>query len=94
MTILFVYRTYRKRPFFSSDRNHLHFRLIDKGLTAWQVDMIFYSVTITLGITSLYMSGRGKLVTFGLLVAVFLILWFLLLRVVNYRNEEIDTDDI
>ncbi|MFA6321939.1 MAG: MraY family glycosyltransferase [Candidatus Buchananbacteria bacterium] len=54
-----------------ADRKHLHFRLLDIGLSHRQAVLFLYSATAAFGLTSLFLHSRGKL------IALFLLLLFM-----------------
>ena len=49
-----------KNPFRSSDRKHLHHRLIDAGLNQKQAVLFFYGVSTFFGISGLFLQSLGK----------------------------------
>ncbi len=44
----------------SADRKHLHYRLLDVGLTQRQAVVLLYGITAGFGITSLFLGTKGK----------------------------------
>lgn len=64
-------------PFTSSDRRHLHFRLLDAGLSVRQSVLIIYAVVALFGLSTLYVHGLHKVYTLAglLLVMVVLVVW-------------------
>lgn len=60
---------HRKSPFVG-DRLHLHFRLIDLGYTQKQTAFILYLVSAVFGFSAVLLQSTGKLIAFGMLVAV------------------------
>lgn len=50
-------------PFTTADRSHLHFRLLDAGLSVRQSVLTLYTVMAVFGVSTLFVSGRMKLVT-------------------------------
>jgi UDP-GlcNAc:undecaprenyl-phosphate GlcNAc-1-phosphate transferase len=68
---IFIYRAVRGVSPFSADRNHLHHRLIDIGLSHKGTVIIIYIVNIliiglTLGLSSLYINPNYTLIIVGL----------------------------
>jgi UDP-GlcNAc:undecaprenyl-phosphate GlcNAc-1-phosphate transferase len=49
-------------PFRTSDRTHLHYRLLDSGLTQRQAVLLIWFVTLAFGLSTLLLSGWGKAV--------------------------------
>jgi UDP-GlcNAc:undecaprenyl-phosphate GlcNAc-1-phosphate transferase len=79
---LILVRLRRGRSFGQADRRHLHFRLVDLGLSQRQVVGLYYGLSGVFGILALIVSSRlfklGALLALGLLtVAVLaLVTWF------------------
>jgi UDP-GlcNAc:undecaprenyl-phosphate GlcNAc-1-phosphate transferase len=85
---LIISRIRAGQPIGQADRRHLHFRLLDLGLSARQVVLIYYGYCILLGATALIVSSRLlKLIT---LVVLGIGTLFLLAAVAraNLRREE------
>ncbi len=57
-----------KSPF-KGDRLHLHFRLLDLGLSQRQVVVILYSLSALFGVIAIFLQSMGKLVALGVLFA-------------------------
>lgn len=57
----------KKNPFRFADRHHLHFRLLDLGLSAPQTVLIFSLTSLIFGFSALFLQSRGKLVTLAIL---------------------------
>lgn len=55
------------------DRKHLHFRLLDLGLSQRGAVLVFYVLATVFGITTLVLQSREKLVAFGILVVLMII---------------------
>ncbi len=65
-----------KNPFKSPDRKHLHFRLVDAGISPRLTVLIFSAVSILFGMSALFLQSRGKflsLVALGCLMALFIV---------------------
>ncbi len=63
----------RQNPFKTADRKHLHFRLLDAGLGARATVLLYCSVSLIFGLTTLFFQSRGKflsLIILGGLMAV------------------------
>jgi len=56
----------RKSPA-QADRKHLHFRLLDAGLTHRQTVLLLYLIAALFGSLSLFNTTKGKIILFGLL---------------------------
>lgn len=63
-----------------SDRNHLHFRLLDFGLSHRQTVLFLYFISLLFGLTALFLQTQGKLVALGILGGVMLSLILVLSR--------------
>jgi UDP-N-acetylmuramyl pentapeptide phosphotransferase/UDP-N-acetylglucosamine-1-phosphate transferase len=62
-----------RRSIVSPDRKHLHFRLLDLGLSQRQVVTLLYTLTAAFGVIGLLLSGRSKawsLLVLGVIMAV------------------------
>lgn len=70
-----------KNPFKSSDRKHLHHRLIDLGLNQKQAVLSFYAVSGFFGLSALFLQSKGKVwalaLLFLLMVALIIFFYFL-----------------
>ncbi|MDD4412396.1 MAG: MraY family glycosyltransferase [Patescibacteria group bacterium] len=61
-----------KNPLKTADRKHLHFRLLEAGLSVKQSVLVFYAAAVIFGLSALFLQSRGKL--FLLLILVILII--------------------
>lgn|SRR3989338_5885030 len=77
---------YRSSPFIG-DRQHLHFRLLDVGLSHRQAVLLLYTMSAIFGFTAVFMQSRGKLIALGLLILVTLTLLAVLAVVLRYRSN-------
>ncbi len=50
------------------DRKHLHHRLLDLGLSQRQVVLIYYAIAAVVGILTLFLQSREKVILFAILV--------------------------
>lgn len=55
------------KPIFAGDREHLHFKLLDMGLTAKQAVLLFYAIAFLFGITTLILPSFYKILVLGFL---------------------------
>ena len=78
-------RLWQKRSPITADNRHLHFRLLDIGLSHRQAVIFLYLITTAFGATSLFLPSKGKLIALSALVFFMLILAFSL--VIMYRNK-------
>lgn len=67
----------RASPFTTADRLHLHFRLLDAGLSVRQSVLLLYGLIAVFGFSTLFVRGAWKVVALGglLLVMVVLVWW-------------------
>lgn len=63
-----------RNPFRFADRQHLHHRLLDLGLSSRQTVAIFYTFAAVFGLSGLFLQSRGKLLVLVLLLAIMLLL--------------------
>jgi len=75
-----LYRLAKGKPIFQGDRNHLHFRLLDRGVKPIRICIFFYALSALLGTIALFFSGAQKLLALSLLILFFALLWAVLLR--------------
>jgi len=76
-TVFAIIRRFRSgRPIYLPDREHLHHRLLARGLTQRQTVFILYLVSALLGLGALAISGvnrSGSIVTLGVILAMLLV---------------------
>ncbi len=65
------------------DRKHLHFKLLDRGLTPRQVVMFFLFCSFVFGISALFLKTYGKLIAFIIL----LIIMFLTVYIIHKKTS-------
>lgn len=68
---IILYRWSLGKSIFQPDRNHLHFRLLDRGLSAPQICYLFYGASAVLGGLAIFMSGRWKIAALAALILFF-----------------------
>ena len=59
-----------KNPFKSSDRKHLHHRLLDFGLSQRQVSAVFYFMAFFFGLMAVFLQSAGKVLLLIFLVVI------------------------
>ncbi len=64
---------YRKSPF-KGDRQHLHFRLLDIGLSQRQAVLVLYAISAIFGGVAVFLQSMGKLIALLILFGVMVIL--------------------
>lgn len=63
-----------------ADRGHLHFRLLDFGLSHRQAVLLLYFFSLLFGLAALFLQTQGKIIALGILGGVMLILVLILGR--------------
>ena len=87
-TISVARRFVRRQPIFAADRNHLHHRLLDRGLSTRQVALVLYGVCGLAAAFSLIQTMPGNRFKGLLLVAFCAVIW-VGIQIVGYA--EFDT---
>lgn len=70
----------------TGDRNHLHFRLFDLGMSHRQVVITLYTITTIFGLTSLFLHSLGKAIALVFLAIFMLILIFTIIITYKHKN--------
>ena len=69
-TAAVIIRRYRrKQSIWQGDRSHLHFRLVEIGLTRTQAVLFYWFAAVAFGTSTLLLQGWEKLVAVGLIVS-------------------------
>ncbi len=70
-----------KNPFKFADRQHLHHRLLDLGLSQEKTVLIFYSLSLIFGLSGLFLQSQGKFWALSsltiLMLLIVIIFWLL-----------------
>ncbi len=82
---------YRRSPF-SGDRQHLHFRLLDIGLSQRQAVLVLYAISAIFGGTAVFLQSMGKLIALGLLLCVMVAV--ALTTVILYKRQHPHIPDL
>ena len=77
----------KKSPFKTADRKHLHFRLLDIGLSHKQAIIFFYFLTSCFGICALFLKTREKLIALGVLAVVMAVLAVILVMIYKKKHQ-------
>ncbi len=74
-----IIRAKKGKSLVKGDQEHLHFRLIRKGLTQRQAVLLFYAISFLFGITTLFLQSKHKMIALLFLGVLMLLLgiWFL-----------------
>lgn len=74
--LMVVYvRIKQGRRIWSADRSHLHFRLIDRGWSQWQVLFLYYGISIVLGVLALLLPNNIGKITIWLIFLAYALLY-------------------
>jgi UDP-GlcNAc:undecaprenyl-phosphate/decaprenyl-phosphate GlcNAc-1-phosphate transferase len=76
-----------KNPFKFSDRQHLHFRLLDLGLTQRQTVLVYCAFTAIFGLSALFLQSQGKILTLAMLVLIMLVMVVALNYIERRKNK-------
>lgn len=76
----------KKSPFKSPDKKHLHFRLLDVGLSHRQAVLFLWFLSLCFGLTALFFKAQQKLITLVVLAGVMIILAIILVLV--YKKKK------
>lgn len=76
-----VRRLWRGQSPFTADRKHLHFLLLDAGMTQKQAVLFLYVVSASFGFIAVFLQSLGKLVALFLLIGVMIGILGILARV-------------
>lgn len=71
-------RIYKKKPVYVGDNEHLHFRLLESGLSQRQAVLLLYTIALLFGITTLFLQSSQKFIALVFLFVLMLLLgvWF------------------
>jgi UDP-GlcNAc:undecaprenyl-phosphate GlcNAc-1-phosphate transferase len=58
---------------FKGDKEHLHYKLLDKGWSVWAILLLYYGITIMSAIIAIYTQMIGKVVALGVFCFIILI---------------------
>ncbi|MFH0955896.1 MAG: MraY family glycosyltransferase [Candidatus Falkowbacteria bacterium] len=62
-----------KNPFKFADRKHLHFRLLNMGLSVKKAVLLFYFISIIFGLAALFLQSKGKVLALVALLAIMIL---------------------
>jgi UDP-GlcNAc:undecaprenyl-phosphate GlcNAc-1-phosphate transferase len=83
-----VRRVYNHFSPFAADRKHLHFRLLDVGLSQRQTVLFLFALSAGFGISGLYLQSVGKLLALVILCLVMLLLGAALVVAYNRKMQK------
>ncbi|TSC95641.1 MAG: Uncharacterized protein Athens101410_397 [Parcubacteria group bacterium Athens1014_10] len=76
----------RHSPFLA-DKKHLHFRLLDIGLSPRQAVVFLYFLSLIFGLSTFFLKSSGKLITMGILSGLMAVLAIFLVGVYKIKNK-------
>lgn len=79
---------WERRSLARADRKHLHYRLLDVGLSHRQAVVFLYVLTGTFGLVALGLGSSGKLIALIVLMVVMVMLGFLLVAAHKYKTSK------
>ena len=71
--VLFM-RWVKKRPLHVGDSEHLHFKLLQSGMSQKQAVLLMYALSFSFGVTALFLQSSEKLVAFAFLFVLMLLM--------------------
>ncbi|MFA5076421.1 MAG: MraY family glycosyltransferase [Patescibacteria group bacterium] len=77
----------KKSPFRTADKKHLHFRLLDIGLSQRQAVIVLYLFSAVFGSLALFLQSKDKLIALGVVVGVMILFGGLLVVIYQYRQR-------
>lgn len=78
---------WEKRSIISADKKHLHFRLLDAGLSHRQAVVFLYFLTAVFGLTGLFLNGKNKILSLAVLAGCMVILALFVVWRYRHRNK-------
>jgi len=82
-----IRRLFSSKKISMADRKHLHFRLLDIGLSQKQAVIFLYCLTALFGSLALFLQSFGKLIALIILFVVMLLLAGVLVIIYKYKNK-------
>lgn len=76
------------RPITAADRKHLHFRLLDVGLSHRQAVLVLYLITALFGSSTLFFHGAQKLLVLAVLAVVMAVLGVMLVLKTRGKKQK------
>jgi len=76
----------KKNPFKFSDRNHLHFKLIDIGFSQRQAVLIYCTFSLFFGISALFLQSRGKTLALTFLLFIMAVIIIIISMIEKKKN--------
>ncbi len=79
---------WNKKKISEADRKHLHFRLLEVGLSHRQSVLVLYFLTAVFGISSLFLRTQGKIVALLILALVMILLALSLILIYHHKIKK------
>lgn len=82
----------KKNPFKTSDKKHLHHRLLAAGFSVRQAVLILYSITVVFGLAAIFLQNvnYGLLILGVVVLAAFCLLMAYLYKLIKEKNKTLD----
>ena len=80
-----IHRLLLHKSPFRGDRSHLHFQLLDSGLSHRQVVLLLYVLTVVFGTASIFLQSTQKVIALGVLAVV--MIFIVTLLVIRQKNN-------
>lgn len=87
-----IRRLWYGRSPFAGDRQHLHFRLLDIGLSQKQAVLVLYAISAIFGTVAVFLQSMGKLIALLVLICVMFVL--ALTTVIIYKRKHPHIPDL
>lgn len=81
-----VRRIVKKKSPFRADWGHLHHKLLDVGWGKRRIAVFYWTISLLLGILSLFLQGWGKFISF-IIVAISLLIFIIILEQIKQKNK-------
>ncbi|MFA6410891.1 MAG: MraY family glycosyltransferase [Candidatus Buchananbacteria bacterium] len=88
IVLIVILRLWQGKSPVSGDNKHLHFRLLEIGLSHRQAVIFLYCLVTAFGTASLFLHSKGKIIALGVLVLLMLILAVVLFAIYRVKNEK------
>ncbi|MBI3291045.1 undecaprenyl/decaprenyl-phosphate alpha-N-acetylglucosaminyl 1-phosphate transferase [Candidatus Falkowbacteria bacterium] len=83
-------RIWQGRSPATGDNQHLHFRLLNIGLSHRQAVILLYFLTGAFGITSLFLKSKGKIIALAILTIVMVVMAIGLVYIYKLKNKSLN----
>lgn len=78
---------YKKSPFKTADKKHLHFRLLDLGFSHRGAVLFLYAISLTFGVSALFLQGKEKALALLGLMGLMLVLAIGLVLMYKFKKN-------